>query len=131
MSSWASHGITVTILTFLGLHVLPDDINNYRPTLYPENKRRIFAEVFTSDMLGWRSPGGHAYSGSGFARRRGHLISARKALDEAILECAAKHVDLEGWSMKGTWGDRRGADTPCVSRARDVRIAIFGIKSLR
>lgn len=102
MSSHAPHGVSVAMLTYMGLHVLENG-PNYRPTLCSENKRRLAAMVFSGDKLGV------AFTG------RPPLISRRYystplpldikdedlAADEATLLKAFYSLDEEGWNTEG------------------------------
>ncbi|EXF86013.1 hypothetical protein CFIO01_05948 [Colletotrichum fioriniae PJ7] len=51
ISSYVSHSLSVTMLTYLGNHNLENG-PSYEPTLCSENRRRIVAQVFTSDKFG-------------------------------------------------------------------------------
>ncbi|KAJ2966470.1 hypothetical protein NUW58_g10654 [Xylaria curta] len=48
--SWLFLGEVVTLLTFLGFHVLPDP-PDYQPTFMIEIKRRIYYQIFNTHMV--------------------------------------------------------------------------------
>lgn len=113
ISCLASHGFTVTLLMYLGLHAL-ENVDSYVPSLCSENKRRLVAQVFNSDKLGV------AFAG------RPPLISRRYystplpldisdedlASDEATLMRAYHSLDHCGWNTHG------GLYSATVIRAR-------------
>lgn len=102
MLSWGSQGLTVSMMTYLGLHDQVSDAS-YKPSLCSENKRRIAAQIFTSDKM--------IVSFSG----RPPLISRRYcsiplpldigdedlASDEATLMRVVAMLDDQGWNTDG------------------------------
>ncbi|KAF5000456.1 hypothetical protein FGRMN_1787 [Fusarium graminum] len=46
---WMSHSETVAMMTYLGVHILKNDGNSYKPTLNSEYKRRLFCRVYNMD----------------------------------------------------------------------------------
>ncbi|KAK7403538.1 hypothetical protein QQX98_010717 [Neonectria punicea] len=102
MSTWGSFGVTIAIMTFLGLHT-QEESAPYKPSLCSENKRRTFAQVFSSDKM--RA----AFTG------RPPLMSRRYcstplpldirdedlASDEASLARGVQSLDDRGWNTEG------------------------------
>lgn len=103
MSSFGSHGVSATMMTFLGLHALGSESRSYRPSICSENKRRIVCSIFISDKLGATFTG------------RPPLISRRYmstplpldipdadlAGDESTLFKAVQSLDSQGWNTDG------------------------------
>uniref|UniRef100_A0A0B7KDA7 Zn(2)-C6 fungal-type domain-containing protein n=2 Tax=Bionectria ochroleuca TaxID=29856 RepID=A0A0B7KDA7_BIOOC len=95
-------GATASMLSYLGLHVLKNP-DGYQPSSCSENKRRLFAQVFSGDKLSV------AFTG------RPPLISRRYcstsllldlpdevlSLDQETITRAAESLDSKGWNTDG------------------------------
>ena len=117
---WLSHAAAVAMVTFLGLHAIPDT-PDYKPCLASELKRRLFSNIFTLDKVGSSFHG------------RPPLLSHRWTTtpppldirDEALLaggrelQAAIASLDAEGWATSG--------EMESVTLARG-RVAIAVIK---
>lgn len=101
-SSHGPHGVSIAMLTFLGLHALENG-PSYKPSLCSEYKRRLCAMIFFGDKLGV------AFTG------RPPMISRRYcssplpldirdedlAADEATLMKSFHSLDNHGWNTEG------------------------------
>ncbi|RFU78617.1 hypothetical protein TARUN_3587 [Trichoderma arundinaceum] len=101
-SCWYSHGAAVSMMTFMGLHVLEKEVP-YTPTLCSENNRRLAAQIFNSDKFCV------AFSGRPPLLNRRYcttplpldLREEDLVADEATLKKAAEDLDERGWNRQG------------------------------
>lgn len=101
ISSWSAHGAAVTMLTYLGLHVLENE-PSYTPSLCSENKRRLVAQIFASDTLG------SAFTGRPPLLSRRYFstplpldIRDEDFIDNDTLMNAVRALDDRGWNTDG------------------------------
>lgn len=94
--------MAVTMLTFLGLHVL-ENSPTYEPSLCSEYQRRLFARIFSGDKLGMVFTGrppllGHRYCSTPMPLDlKGEVLLA----DPATLAEAVQALDSKGWNTEG------------------------------
>ncbi|KAH8197357.1 hypothetical protein TruAng_008487 [Truncatella angustata] len=111
--SFASYGVVVAMMIYLGLHVQPQDAS-YRPTLYSETRRRLFTQIFISDKLGVTFTGRPPLLNRRYCStplpldlRDQDLVSGQDDLNRAF-----ESLDEHGWNTDG------GLYSATVMRAR-------------
>lgn len=102
LSCWNSHGMTVSMLTFLGMHV-QQPVTPYKPSLCSENKRRLFAQVFNSDKFTVSFTGRPPLITRRYCTTPLPLDIRDEDLtaDESTLMSAVNSLDERGWNTKG------------------------------
>ncbi|RSL50981.1 hypothetical protein CEP54_011631 [Fusarium duplospermum] len=102
ISSYVSHSLAVTMLTYLGLHAL-DNGPLYRPTLCSEYRRRLVAQIFTSDKFGVSFAGRPPLLTGNFYSTPMPLDISDEDLcsDHATLMRAFNSLDDRGWNTAG------------------------------
>ncbi|PYI03045.1 hypothetical protein BO78DRAFT_207369 [Aspergillus sclerotiicarbonarius CBS 121057] len=102
ISSYVSHSLTVTMLTYLGRHVL-EDRPSYRPSFCSENQRRLAAQIFTTDKFGVAFTGRPPLLPLAYFSTPPPLDLRDEDLasDEATLMQAVESLDDHGWNTSG------------------------------
>ncbi|KAH7140937.1 hypothetical protein EDB81DRAFT_692488 [Dactylonectria macrodidyma] len=102
LQCWNSHGISSSMMTFLGLHV-QQAVKPYKPSLCSENKRRIFAEIFNGDKFGVSFTGRPPLVNRRYCSTPLPLDLRDEDLiaDEPTLMAAVNALDGRGWNTKG------------------------------
>ncbi|KAI9162815.1 C6 transcription factor [Paramyrothecium foliicola] len=102
LPSMSAHGVSVTMMTFLGLHVLENG-PSYTPSFCSEYRRRIFAQVFCSDKLGMVFTGRPPLIGHRFCCTPMPLDIPDEHLmaDPATLARVVQSLDRNGWGTAG------------------------------
>jgi hypothetical protein len=92
----------MTMLTFLGLHVLENG-PNYMPSLCSENKRRLFSQSFVSDKLGMIFTGRPPLISQRYCSTPLPLDLRDEDLlaDPVTLDRAVRALDSRGWNTEG------------------------------
>ncbi|KAM5343248.1 hypothetical protein ACJ41O_014214 [Fusarium nematophilum] len=116
---WRYHADTVSLMTFLGLHVGSDKAD-YVPSLCSENKRRLSSRIFTIDKVMVSFTGrppllGRRYFSTPLPLdiRDEDLLGDKETLDRAV-----RDLDEYGWNRNGE------LHSATLTRAR-VQIAII------
>ncbi|KAK2608844.1 hypothetical protein QQS21_002557 [Conoideocrella luteorostrata] len=112
-SSHASHGVTIAMMAYLGLHAL-EDKKPYKPTFSSEYKRRLATQIFVSDKLGIAFTGRPPFITGRYCSIPLPLDICDEDLasEEAAFERACSFVDEAGWNTRG------GLYPATVTRAR-------------
>ncbi|KAF4981389.1 hypothetical protein FZEAL_2819 [Fusarium zealandicum] len=102
LSCWRYHSETVSLMTFLGLHVGSDN-SNYVPSLCVENKRRMAARVFTVDKVMVSFTGRPPLLGRRYFSTPLPLDIRDEDLlaDHATMTRAVNALDEYGWNRDG------------------------------
>lgn len=102
MSTYWSHGVTVAMFTYMGLHDIHDP-PDYKPTLASEYRRRIISQIFSSDKLAVTFTGRPPMLSRRYCYTPLPLDLADEDLsaDEATLMRAVNSLDPQGWNTKG------------------------------
>jgi hypothetical protein len=102
LSCALDHGVTVSLLHFLGIHALPDP-RPYVPSLCSEHKRRLFAQTFVSDKLNATFTGRPPLLSPRYCSTPLPLDLSDEELtsDSATLLRAVEALDAQGWNTKG------------------------------
>ncbi|KAF4783628.1 hypothetical protein HER10_EVM0012038 [Colletotrichum scovillei] len=102
ISSYVSHSLSVTMLTYLGYHSLENG-PSYEPTLCSENRRRVVAQVFTSDKFAVSFTGRPPLLTNSFCSTPMPLDISDKDLasDKTALSHAVQSLDDQGWNTSG------------------------------
>ncbi|OOF93000.1 hypothetical protein ASPCADRAFT_508802, partial [Aspergillus carbonarius ITEM 5010] len=102
ISSYVSHSLAVTMLTYLGRHVLEDQ-PSYRPSFCSENQRRLAAQIFTTDKFGVSFTGRPPLLPLAYFSTPPPLDLRDEDLasDEATLMHAVGSLDDHGWNTSG------------------------------
>ncbi|KAH7144273.1 hypothetical protein B0J13DRAFT_475194 [Dactylonectria estremocensis] len=102
LQCWNSHGMTASMMTFLGAHA-QQAVKPYKPSLCSENKRRIFAEIFNSDKFTVSFTGRPPLVTRRYCSTPLPLDLRDEDLtaDEATLMAAVNALDERGWNTKG------------------------------
>lgn len=101
MSAWESHGMAVTMMTFLGFHKKSNSPK--KPTLCSEQKTRLAAQVFTGDKLEVIFTGlppllSRRYYSAPLPLG---LSDEDLSADQATLDAAIARLDPDGWPRNG------------------------------
>ncbi|KAF4980778.1 hypothetical protein FZEAL_3292 [Fusarium zealandicum] len=110
ISSWTSHSLSMSMMTFLGIHA-PGDATKPQgledgicaPSFCVENKRRLFAFLFYTDKSDVSFSGRPPLISRRYCSSALPLDLQDEALtaDEATLTAAAKNLDSRGWNTQG------------------------------
>ncbi|RTE83237.1 hypothetical protein BHE90_002248 [Fusarium euwallaceae] len=102
ISSYVSHSLAVTMLTYLGLHALENCLS-YRPTLCSEYRRRLVTQIFTTDKFGVSFAGRPPLLTGNFYSTPMPLDISDEDLcsDHATLMRAFNSLDHHGWNTAG------------------------------
>ncbi|KAH7254750.1 hypothetical protein MRS44_016586 [Fusarium solani] len=102
ISSYVSQSLAVTMLTYLGLHALENG-PSYRPTLCSEYRRRLVAQIFTTDKFGVSFAGRPPSLTGTFCSTPMPLDISDEDLgsDDATLMRAFNSLDDHGWNTVG------------------------------
>ncbi|KAM0425584.1 hypothetical protein ACHAPT_009115 [Fusarium lateritium] len=102
ISSYVSHSLAVTMLTYLGLHALENG-PSYRPTLCSEYRRRLVTQIFATDKFGVSFAGRPPLLTGNFCSTPMPLDISDEDLgsDDATLMRAFNSLDNHGWNTAG------------------------------
>ncbi|PLB46007.1 hypothetical protein P170DRAFT_512605 [Aspergillus steynii IBT 23096] len=102
ISSYVSHSLAVTMLTYLGRHVLEDQ-PSYRASFCSESQRRLAAQIFTTDKFGVAFTGRPPLLPLAFFSTPPPLDLRDEDLasDETTLMQAVELLDDRGWKLSG------------------------------
>ncbi|OHE91576.1 hypothetical protein CORC01_13124 [Colletotrichum orchidophilum] len=101
-STWMTQGETVSLLTFLGLHV-EQNKGPYKPTLASELRRRVLVKIFVLDKVG------SAITGRPPALSRRYILTPIPLDirddyllgDDETISKAVRSLDKSGWNADG------------------------------
>ncbi|KAK1455001.1 hypothetical protein CMEL01_03761 [Colletotrichum melonis] len=101
-STWMTQGETVSLLTFLGLHV-EQNKGPYKPTLASELRRRLLVKIFVLDKVG------SAITGRPPALSRRYILTPPPLdirdeyllCDDETINKAVRSLDKSGWNPDG------------------------------
>ncbi|KXH27472.1 hypothetical protein CSAL01_07407 [Colletotrichum salicis] len=101
-STWMTKGETVSLLTFLGLHV-EQNKGPYKPTLASELRRRLLVKIFVLDKVG------SAITGRPPALSRRYILTPMPLdirddcllCDDETINKAVRSLDKSGWNPDG------------------------------
>ncbi|KAJ3537571.1 hypothetical protein NM208_g6256 [Fusarium decemcellulare] len=102
ISSYVSHSLAVTMLTYIGLHNLENG-PSYQPTISSEYRRRLVAQIFTTDKFGVSFSGRPPLLTNNFCSTPMPLDIGDEDLasDGATLMRAFNSLDDHGWNTAG------------------------------
>lgn len=102
LTSYASFSVAVSMMIFLGLQAQRQNAS-YKPTLWSENRRRLFNQIYTSDKL-------HvSFTGRPPLLNRHYcwtplpldIRDEDLASDQGTLQLAVESLDANGWNTNG------------------------------
>lgn len=102
LACWSTHGTTISLLTFLGLHAEPGT-SHYKPNLCLENKRRLFAYCFNIDKVIVAFTGRPPLLSGRYCSTPLPLDLSDEDLmaDEETLQSVVESLDENGWNTRG------------------------------